>query len=256
MPEAPPRLLVSVFALHEIEAALEGSADVVDVKDPTGGPLGAPEPELLRAARARIFAPVHLSAALGDAPHLPGTLSLAAAAADCGCDYVKIGLGSTPSRRAVELLSAVREAASAADPRTRVVAVAYADAGRVGGFPPAALPAVARSAGLHGVMLDTAVKDRLSTLAAMGLTAVAAFIAEARDLGLMTALAGSLGVAELPELARLGVDIVGVRGAACEGGRGGAVSAARVRGLRAALSEKPSGGLLAARPSAVPVAGR
>ena len=85
-------------------------------------------------------------------------------------------------------------------------------------------------------MLDTAVKDGASTFAALGEDGVAAFLAAARALGLVTALAGALGPADLERAARLGADIVGVRGSACEGGRAGTVSAARVRALRAALA--------------------
>lgn len=233
----PPRLLVSVVSLAEVEAALEGGADVVDVKDPTQGALGAPRPELLRAVRGRVRAPVALSAALGDAPHLPGTMALAAAgAASCGADYVKIGLmGSEGPEQALEMLVAVGSAAREASPPARLVAVAYADAARVGALPPRELPRVAKRAGVHGVMLDTAIKDGSSSFVALGVRAVGEFVAEARSLGLMTALAGSLGPEEIGRARDLGVDLVGVRGSACDGGRNGTVSASRVRALRAAL---------------------
>jgi len=231
------RLLVSVVSADEVEAALEGGADVVDVKNPAEGSLGAPVPSLLRSVRSRVVPPALVSAALGDAPHLPGTLALAASgAAGCGADYVKVGLlGSSRPDQARELLAAVCRAAAEANPRVRVVAVAYADASRVGGLPPEALPVVARDAGVHGVMLDTAVKDGTSTFAALGAAGVKAFLAEARSLGLMTALAGALGADDLVHACGMGVDLVGVRGSACDGGRGGRVSAARVRALREAL---------------------
>ena len=231
------RLLVSVVSETEVEAALRGGADVVDVKDPAEGSLGAPRPALLRRVRARVVPPVELSAALGDAPHLPGTLALAAAgAAACGADYVKLGLlGSARPAQALELLRAVVRAAAEARPGTRVVAVAYADAERVGALPPRELPAVARDAGVPWVMLDTAFKDGPSSFGALGEAALAEFFAAARRLGLATALAGALGPADLPRARQLGVDLVGVRGAACDGGRGGCVSAERVRALRAAL---------------------
>src|SRR6185295_10003832 len=109
---------------------------------------------------------------------------------------------------------------------------------RVGALPPPELPGVASRAGVHGVMLDTAVKDGASTFAALGAAGVSEFLAEARALGLTTALAGSLGPLELARAARLAVDIVGVRGAACDGGRDGVVSAARVRGLCLALRDR------------------
>jgi uncharacterized protein (UPF0264 family) len=194
-------------------------------------------PALLRAVRSRVIPPAQVSAALGDAPHLPGTMALAAAgAAACGPDYLKVGLlGSGRPEQALELLAAVCRAAADANPHTRLVAVAYADASRVGALPPAQLPSIAHQAGAHGVMLDTAVKDGLSTFTVLGEDGVAAFLSAARAHGLVSAVAGALGPADLERACRLGADIVGVRGSACEGGRKGTVSAARVRALRAAL---------------------
>ena len=237
MTATAPQLLVSVFALGEVEAALAGGAEIVDVKNPAEGSLGAAPPAVLRAVRERIAGRALLSAALGDAPHLPGTLALAAAgAAACGADYVKVGLlGSARPDQAVALLSEIRRAAAEVNPRTRVVAVAYADAPRVGALPPAELPRAAARAGVHGVMLDTAVKDGTSTLDVVGDVALAAFLGEARSLGLETALAGALRLQDIPRLTRLGAGIVGVRGSACDGGRDGRVSARRVRALREAL---------------------
>lgn len=232
------RLLVSVVNADEVEAALAGGADIVDVKNPAEGSLGAPVPALLRAVRSRVASPAEVSVALGDAPHLPGTMALAAAgAAACGADYLKIGLfGSARPEQALELLAAVRRAAADVKPGTRLMAAAYADASRVGALAPGELPCIAQRAGFHGVMLDTAVKDGASTFAAMGEDGVADFLAAARKLGLVTALAGALGPADLERAQRLGADIVGVRGSACEGGRNGIVSAARVRALRTALA--------------------
>jgi uncharacterized protein (UPF0264 family) len=192
--EARTRLLVSVVSPEEVEAALLGGADIVDVKNPAEGSLGAPSPALLRAVRSRVAPPARLSAALGDAPHLPGTRALAAAgAAACGADYLKIGLlGSARPAQALDLLAAVRRAVEDVAPAARLVAVAYADPSRVGALPPAELPAVARLAGVHGVMLDTAVKDGVSTFAALGEEGVAAFLAAPVASASRSAVAGAL----------------------------------------------------------------
>src|SRR5690606_25719610 len=218
---AAMRLLVSVIAPAEAPEALAGGADIVDVKNPAEGSLGAASPAVLRRVRAQVSPPAEVSAALGDAPHLPGTLAFAAfGAVACGAEYVEVGLrGSRQAREALALLVAVQRAAPDADPRARVVAVGYADAARVGALPPALLPAIARDAGLYGVMLDTAVKDGTSALDALGEAAVADFVAAARDAGLVVGLAGALGPEHVPLVRSLGVDIVGVRGSACDGGR-------------------------------------
>ncbi len=242
----------------EVAAALEGGADIVDVKDPREGALGAATPGVLRAIRARVAAPAELSAALGDAPHLPGTLALAAyGAALCGAEYVKVGLlGSNQPDTAREMLVAVRCAALAANPAVRVVAVGYADAARVGALPIERLPAVAHDAGIHGVLVDTLVKDGTSSFRAAGEDAIAGFVDSARAAGLEVGLAGSLRFADLDLARRLGPDLVGVRGAACDGGRGGTVRAERVRRIREALGltppASPSSPHLPAAPAAAP----
>jgi uncharacterized protein (UPF0264 family) len=58
-------------------------------------------------------------------------------------------------------------------------------------------------------------------------------VSEAREAGLMVALAGQLTADDLPFARDAGADIAGVRGAACDGGRSGRVSADKVRALRA-----------------------
>ncbi len=75
------RLLVSVFGPHEVAAALEGGADIVDVKDPHAGALGAAGPDVLRAVASLVDGRASISAALGDGPHLPGALAFAVAEA-------------------------------------------------------------------------------------------------------------------------------------------------------------------------------
>src|SRR5689334_5707919 len=131
-----PLLMASVRDAHEATVALREGADILDVKDPRHGSLGAPPPAVLRevkALRDRSAADgraVPVSAALGDAAFQPGTFALAAAgAAACGVDFMKIGLREVREEsRAIDLLSAVIEAARAVAPGVRVVAGAYAEA--------------------------------------------------------------------------------------------------------------------------------
>jgi uncharacterized protein (UPF0264 family) len=61
-------------------------------------------------------------------------------------------------------------------------------------------------------------------------------VEEARAAGLLVALAGSLTVDGVRAVAGLSADIVGVRGAACLGGRNGVVGEAKVAELKAALT--------------------
>jgi uncharacterized protein (UPF0264 family) len=85
-----PRLLVSVASPREVEAALLGGADIIDVKNPAEGALRAPTPRAPGGAPPR---PAPIAQASRWATRTWGLLSLAAAAAAaCGADYVKVGL--------------------------------------------------------------------------------------------------------------------------------------------------------------------
>ncbi len=67
-------------------------------------------------------------------------------------------------------------------------------------------------------MLDTAVKDGTRLFDHVPPPLCADFVRQAHEAGLLAALAGSVKSGDLAELARMGTDIVGVRGAVCEGG--------------------------------------
>jgi hypothetical protein len=250
-----PLLLASVTDVREAAVALEAGADVLDIKNPDEGSLGACPPATVRAivalrdARDRRVA---ASAALGDAPDPPGTLALAAAGAACGVDYLKVGLrGVSRAGEAVRLLRMIVRAAREASPGVRVVAAAYADAAGAGSLLPETLPAVAARAGAAGCLIDTLSKDGRSLFDHLRREALRGFVADCRRRGLLCALAGSLTAAHAPALVTLGPDFVGARGALCEGGRTGRLDPARLRAFRAALAQ-PARGSTPARRLPVP----
>ena len=234
------KLLVSVVVVGEARAAAEAGADIVDVKNPAEGSLGAPPPEVIEGVRAVVPAELPVSAAIGDMPNLPGTAALAAlGAARSGATFVKVGLwGVSTEADAVALLHTVREAV----PGAMVVAGAYADAQRVPHAPlaPGLLPRVAHAAGADVCLLDTAIKDGRGLLDFLSPDALASLVDEAHAAGLQLALAGALRAEDLPMLAATGADIAGVRSAACgDDRRSGPLEPARVRALRAACAATP-----------------
>ena len=224
------KLLVSVVDADEARVAAASGADIVDVKNPVEGSLGAPAPAVIAAVCAAVGQPV--SVAIGDMPNLPGTAALAAAgAASSGATFVKVGLwGVSTEDDAVALLSAVR----AAVPDAVVVAAAYADARRVPHAPlaPELLPRVARAAGVEVCLVDTAIKDGRGLLEWLSPEPI---VAAAHDAGLEIALAGGLQAEDLPVVRDAGADIAGVRSAACVGGRSGALDGALVAAMRMRL---------------------
>jgi uncharacterized protein (UPF0264 family) len=77
------------------------------------------------------------------------------------------------------------------------------------------------------------------------------WVHEASTSGLLVAVAGRLSLEDILGLGDCGADIVGVRGAACVGGRMGRVSADRVTRLKALLPEAVQAGPRASRASHV-----
>ena len=236
------KLLVSVLDEAEARLAVAGGVDVVDVKNPAEGSLGAPAPGVVARVRDALPAGLPLSVALGDLPALPGTAALAAlGAAHCGAAYVKVGLwGASTVDEAVAVLRAAREAV---DGTAAVVAVTYADAARVASrpLPPRELVTAARRAGVGGCLLDTSVKDGRGLLSWLDPAALADLVARAHDTGLEMALAGELRAEDLPAVRATGADVAGVRSAACrDGRRTAALDPARIASLRAMCAAEPA----------------
>jgi uncharacterized protein (UPF0264 family) len=229
------KLLVSVVDAAEARLAVAGGVDIVDVKNPAEGSLGAPAPGTIAQVRDALPAELALSVAIGDLPSLPGTAALAAlGAARSGAAYVKVGLWG-PSTTA-DAVAVLRAAQDGLDGAAVVVAVAYADAARVPSrpLPPWQLVTAAREAGVGGCLLDTAIKDGRGLLSWLGADALAELVAEAHRAGLEMGLAGELRAADLPAIRATGADVAGVRSAACrDGRRTAALDPLRIAGLRA-----------------------
>jgi uncharacterized protein (UPF0264 family) len=233
------QLLVSVRSPDEVGAALSGGADIVDAKDPTRGTLGPVADDVLDAIDAQVPLEVPLSAALGDVGSVEAIRAafVALRMQRRSTAYVKLGFDGVPGERELlTLLDAAAAAAARHPARPRLIAVACADRDRL------ATPILqnARQAGAAGILLDTAAKDGRTLLDVWPETRLRDWVQAGRSAGLEVALAGSLGPADLARIAALAPDIVGVRGAACAGGRGGTVDAGRVRSLRARLLMEPA----------------
>lgn len=210
------QLLVSPRDIKEAKKSL--AADIIDVKRPAEGSLGANYPWVIRSIKQMTEKPV--SAAVGDFPFKPGGAALAAYGAACaGADYVKIGLMFNGLQEAEDLVTAVVKAVKDDFPEKSVVIAAYSDYERLGTISPFELSPVAAGAGADVVMVDTGIKDGRSTFTFMNEGDLDRFTRENRTLGVKTALAGSLAFADLPALKRIAPDIIGVRGMVCGGDR-------------------------------------
>ncbi len=198
--------LASVTDAAEARQVLAAGAAIIDAKNPHAGALGALPHEVVRAIVAAVDGCAPVSATIGDFPDMPSREVARAVAemAATGVDLVKIGL--FPAHNLIACLDALAPIAA----RQRLVAVLFADCEPDFGL----LPHLAKR-GFAGVMLDTANKTAGGLLAHQPPARLADFVARAKQLGLLTGLAGSLKLADIPVLTPIGPDYLGFRGALC-----------------------------------------
>jgi hypothetical protein len=232
------QLLVSVRSAAEAGAALAGGADIIDAKEPSRGSLGPVDRSVLREIERRVPPAVPFSMALGDVEN-----GVDAAGEIGGLDlrsrpsgvFVKLGHARPPAIEAETSLRAAILAARTALSPFKVVLVAYADRGATAGLVPREVVRLAARIQAHGVLLDTWSKDGGDLFAFMTPGEVKAWVEAARTAGLMPAVAGSLRAESLGSIREIDPDVVGVRGAACTGGREGTIDLEKVRTLRRTL---------------------
>ena len=212
------KLLVSVVNKIEAVDSIKGGADILDVKNPKEGSLGANFPRVIRAVKDVVPNDLELSATIGDLPNLPGTASLAAlGAAVSGVDYVKVGLfGVKTSEEATALMTEVVRAVKEYDRAVKTIASGYADFRYVGCVSPMDLPMVAHKAGANGVLVDVKIKNgKYNLFNFLTNEQLGGLVTQAHDYNLLAALAGSLCKQDIQRVHSLGADIIGVRGAVC-----------------------------------------
>ncbi len=232
------KVLVSPMNLEEALECIKGGADIIDVKNPAEGSLGANFPHVIReVAEVVKKSGKEVSATVGDLEFKPGTASLAAlGAAYSGADYVKVGLyGIRNEREVYDLMKEVVRAVKDFDESKKVVAAAYGDYTRINAVSPFEIPEAAYKAGVDGIMVDTAIKDGKDIFSFMKFEELQRFINEAHERNMFCAIAGSLKWEHLDLLKSLNPDIIGVRTMVCENGRNSPIKAELVEKLKQSL---------------------
>jgi uncharacterized protein (UPF0264 family) len=221
-------LLVSVRSAAEAEVALAGGADVIDVKEPRRGALGAADPQVWSDVLHVVGDAAITSAALGE---LMVDSIRDYAAQTAGFRYVKIGLSHWQPGGPAEWI-AIRKMVPQA---VSLVPVIYADAAIAGCRSLSTLAAFATSlasaAGSPLILIDTLQKQGCTLLDFASESELESLIWSASACKIGVALAGSLNERAIEKLLPLAPAYVGVRGAACTGGRDGTIDLARVKSL-------------------------
>ncbi len=197
-------MLASVTCVEEAVMVMQAGVDLIDMKNPVQGALGALPLSRIAEIVTAIAAATPTSATIGDLPMSPQVIVDAVMqTAETGVDYVKIGFFGQNQHLAC--ITALKPLTAKG---VRIIAVLFADQS------PALhlLPELA-AAGFYGVMLDTANKNGKNLLDYMSITQLADFVTQAKPLNLESGLAGSLRLEHIASLQALHAGYLGFRGA-------------------------------------------
>ncbi len=202
-------MLASVNSLAEALLVLNAEVDIIDLKQPEQGALGALEVADVKKIVAEIAGRCLVSATIGDLPMQPELVFNAVKAmSETGVDYIKIGFFPGDDWQGT-----VNKLAELTGQNHALIAVLFADTQF-----DFAIIKLLKVAGFKGVMLDTMNKQSGALLQVMSMAKIVGFIAQVRKLELMCGLAGSLRLEDIPVLLPNKVDYLGFRGALCQAG--------------------------------------
>jgi (5-formylfuran-3-yl)methyl phosphate synthase len=199
-------LLVSVANMSEAKIAIDAGVDMLDMKNPAEGALGRLNLQTITEISAICRGKCTTSATIGDLPMQAELLaSETEKVIETGVDIVKVGFFGVDQHEAC-----ANEIGRVGRDRVKLIAVMMADQS-----PNFSLITKLKAAGFYGVMLDTANKEGGSLLDYQSINQLNEFCRMAEMHGMATGLAGSLRASHIEELANVGPDYLGFRGAVC-----------------------------------------
>ena len=201
-------MLASVRNLEEARLVYAGGADIIDLKEPNDGALGSVSLSQIHQVVDDLWEKCVISATIGDLPADYAKINQKVLqTAETGVDYVKVGMFSD---RHIEtclpnLLHCTNKGIS-------IIAVFFADME----FDVDFAIRIARDARLKGVMLDTARKGSGGLLSHQNIMQLEYFVNRAKQHDLISGLAGSLKLENIPQVLLANPDYIGFRTALCE----------------------------------------
>ncbi|WP_438969641.1 (5-formylfuran-3-yl)methyl phosphate synthase [Methylophaga sp.] len=198
--------LASVQSLTEAKNLASCLPDILDLKNPSEGALGALKIAEVEAIVEWLDGRCLSSATVGDIPMDARRLATAITnMAETGVNYVKVGLFADDNLQAC--LRDLEPTLNAL--KTPVIAVMFADQ-----TIDAEIASI-KQAGFSGVMVDTAFKNGQRLLDHWSDTQMSTFVETAHRLQMVCGLAGALAIDDIESLKGLNADYLGFRSALC-----------------------------------------
>lgn len=199
-------MLASVTTDSEASIVLAEAVDIIDLKNPLEGALGALNTCIVSKVVNTVNKRVITSATIGDVdPNDPELLRKIEMMAATGVDIVKVGLfTSMPTEHFIYTL---RQACAQ---KIELVIVLLAEH-----YLGIKSVNTLLQTGIKGVMLDTKNKNGIRLTDILSVNSLKEFVELVRMNGLLTGLAGSLRLEDIDSLLELKPDYLGFRGALC-----------------------------------------
>lgn len=198
------KMLASVSNLDEVALALSAGVDILDLKNPNKGALGALAIDEITEIVKLVDGKCPISATIGDLSTIDDVTPAIQATIKTGVDIVKIGFFESMD------CNALIQAVAPYTKKQKIIAVLFADS--LQNF--SILPLL-KVAGFYGVMLDTANKNGKHLLNHFNLAALNNFVLQAKELKLEVGLAGALHESQVADLSKLQPNYLGFRSALC-----------------------------------------
>ncbi len=199
-------MLASVTSVAEAKIVLNAGVDIIDIKNPHDGALGAQDINVVKDIVEFVNQEVLTSATVGDIDsNDPELLNAIFKMAESGVDYVKVGLFSEIASDCF-----INTINAAANKGVKLVIVFFAE-----DYNNVESVALLMQTRISGIMLDTKEKQSKNLCSLLNKDELYEFINLAETNGLITGLAGSLTHENISELLELNSDYLGFRGALC-----------------------------------------
>lgn len=213
------QLLVSVRNATEARIAAEHAVSIIDIKEPTNGSLGRPDPTVVSEILGELKIDQVVSIALGELVDIsPGQLK--EYFADCKIPqqtvFAKIGLSNATDLK--NWRTAWKHRLAELPERISPVAVAYADSENAKSPPTQVVLEVGIQLGVNAFLLDTFSKSSGNCFSHIADADFKRLSQLTQTNQIKFVLAGSITSSNLIRAHELEVDLIGVRGAVCEEG--------------------------------------
>jgi uncharacterized protein (UPF0264 family) len=209
-----PKLLVSIKSLDEAALALDNNVDIIDLKYPANGALGALSVEEISTITDYIRIHDHfkmITATIGDLPMQPDLLYKAAdKTVNTGVDVVKIGFFDVSEEPIKAYAACINALQGLVGKGVKLVAVLFAELNY-----PAELIVMLKNAGFYGVMLDTVRKNGRTLFDYLSHQQIRDLVLNLKELELQSGLAGSLMINQVSFVKQFEPNYIGLRGGLC-----------------------------------------